>query len=404
MRISSIVQNMKPSGIRRFFDLAEKDPDVISLGVGEPDFITPKAILQAAEKSLGMGETHYTSNDGLFSLRQKLAGYLEKKFNIHYEASGEIIITVGASEAVDIALSTVLSPGDEILIPEPCFVSYTPCTLLSCGVPVQVPTSPENGFKITAEELEKYISPKTRAILISYPNNPTGAVMSGRELTPIADLAKKYDLAVISDEIYAELTYGKRHASIASLPGMKERTFFIGGFSKAFAMTGFRIGYLCGPRDAVQQARKVHQYRIMCPPTVSQMAALAALDGGELEKRRMVSEFNRRRKAIYQGFKDMGFEVPEPRGAFYIFPSIRPSGLSCEEFAEQLLRKAKVAVVPGVAFGPSGEGYIRCSYATSMENINEALNRIELFMSKRGIRNLKHRCSFHPCYKTPTFR
>jgi aminotransferase len=387
MKISTLVQNIKPSGIRRFFDLAEKDPDVISLGVGEPDFTTPLTILEAAQKSLVEGDTHYTSNDGMFLLRQKLSEYLKARFGLDYNFDGEIIITIGASEAVDIALTTVLSPGDEVLIPEPCFVSYAPCTALSGGVPVMVPTRPEHGFKVTAEELEKHVTPRTRALLMSYPNNPTGAVMTRRELSPIADFVKKYDLAVISDEVYAELTYGHRHVSIASLPGMKEHTFFIGGFSKAFAMTGWRIGYLCGPVDGVQQARKVHQYRVMCPPTVSQAAALEALNSGELEVNRMVEEYDRRRKVMCRGLRDMGFDVPDPEGAFYVFPSVQHTGFSGEEFAEKLLEKAKVAVVPGSAFGPSGEGHIRCSYATSMENIHEALNRMEVFLKKIATNN-----------------
>ncbi|WP_422446357.1 aminotransferase class I/II-fold pyridoxal phosphate-dependent enzyme [Thermoanaerobacterium sp. DL9XJH110] len=383
MKISSVVQNIKASGIRRFFDLAESDPDVISLGVGEPDFVTPQSILKAAERSLYGGFTHYTSNDGMLTLRQKISDYLKKKFGLVYNPEGEIIVTVGASEAVDIALTTLLSPGDEVLIPEPCFVSYTPCASLCGARPVAVPTSPENGFKVTAQELEKRVSARTRALIISYPNNPTGAVMNRQELAHIADFVKKYDLAVVSDEVYAELTYERRHASIAALPGMKERTFLIGGFSKAFAMTGWRIGYLCGPHDAVQAARKVHQYRVMCPPTISQIAAIEALSTAELEVRRMREEYDRRRKEITRGMKSLGLEVAEPGGAFYIFPSIRNTGLSSEEFAEKLLLSAKVAVVPGNAFGLSGEGHIRCSYATSMENIHEALNRMEAFLKHK---------------------
>lgn len=381
MKISTLVRNIKPSGIRRFFDLAEKDPDVISLGVGEPDFTTPPAILEAAKKSLAEGSTHYTSNDGMFLLRQKLSEYLLEKFDLHYNYDCEMIITIGASEAMDIAITALISPGDEVLIPEPCFVSYAPCTILAGGVPVMVPTRSAHGFKVVAEDLEKYVTPRTRALLMSYPNNPTGAVMTRRELEPVADFAKKYDLAVITDEVYAELTYGRRHTSIAALPGMKERTFLVGGFSKAFAMTGWRVGYLCGPCDAVQQARKVHQYRVMCPPTISQAAALEALCSGELEVRRMVAEYDRRRKVMCRGLRDLGFEVPEPRGAFYVFPSVHHTGLSSEEFAEKLLEKAKVAIVPGSAFGPSGEGHVRCSYATSIEKIHEALNRIETFLA-----------------------
>jgi aminotransferase len=381
MRISSVVNSIKPSGIRRFFDLAEKDPDVISLGVGEPDFVTPEVILQAAQKSIDEGFTHYTSNDGMFLLREKISKYLKTKFGLEYKPETEMIITVGASEAVDVALTTLVSPGDEVLIPEPCFVSYGPCTQLCGGKAVFVPTSAENDFKLTVEQLEKYVTPKTQVLFISYPNNPTGAIMEKNDLEPIADFVIKHDLAVISDEIYGELTYGKKHFSIASLPGMKERTFFIGGFSKSFAMTGWRIGFLCGPNDVIQAARKIHQYRIMCPPTISQVAAIAAIDKGELDARRMVDEYERRRRVICSGFKDIGLELSEPKGAFYVFPSIQKTGLSSEEFAENLIIKSKVAVVPGNAFGPSGEGFVRCSYATSLETIYEALNRIDDFLS-----------------------
>jgi aminotransferase len=365
--------------------LAEKDPEVISLGVGEPDFATPGPILRAAERNMAAGNTHYTSNDGSLALRRKLSEYLKSRFGLEYDFDGEIIITVGASEAIDISLATIISPGDEVLIPEPCFVSYAPCTVLCGGVPKMVPTLAQQGFKLTADELEKYVTPRTVALLLSYPNNPTGAAMTYGDLEPIADFVKKYDLAVVSDEVYAELTYGIRHASIASLPGMKERTFLIGGFSKAFAMTGWRVGYLCGPLDGVQQARKVHQYRVMCPPTISQDAALEALCSGELELRRMADEYDKRRKVICRGLRDLGFDVPEPHGAFYVFPSISHTGLTDEEFAERLIENAKVAVVPGSAFGSSGRGHVRCSYATSMENINEALNRIEMF----GFRRIK---------------
>lgn len=382
MRISTVVRNIKPSGIRRFFDLAEKDPDVISLSVGEPDFVTPTAISTAGARSISEGNTHYTSNDGMFSLRHKIADYLSKTLNLTYNGDGEIIITVGASEAVDIALTTALSPGDEVLIPEPCYVSYAPCAALAGGVAVSVPTTEENGFKITAADLEKYVTPKTRALILSYPNNPTGAIMTRNELEPIADFVKKHDLALISDEIYSELTYGQRHFSIAALPGMKEHTFFIGGFSKAFAMTGWRIGYLCGPYDAIQAARKVHQYRVMCPPTSSQVAAIEALSSCELEVKRMVDEYDLRRKVMLKGLRDLGFKIIEPRGAFYMFPSIAHTGLSSEEFAEKLLIESKVALVPGNAFGVSGEGHVRCSYATSMEKIHEALNRIDMFLHK----------------------
>jgi aminotransferase len=381
MRLSNTVSRLKPSGIRRFFDLAEKDPDIISLGVGEPDFVTPDMVLDAAQTGISDGNTHYTSNDGLFALRTKISEYLKMRFGLNYNPNGEIIVTIGASEAVDIALTAVISPGDEVLIPEPCFVSYAPCALLSGGTPIAVPTYEEHSFKLSVEVLEKHVSDKTRAIILSYPNNPTGAIMTLREMKAIAEFAQKHDLAVISDEIYAELTYGRNHESIVSIKGMKDRTFLIGGFSKSNAMTGWRIGYLSGPYDAVQAARKVHQFRVMCPPTISQIAAVEALNSGELEVKRMVNEYNTRRKLIYEGFKHMGFQVIEPKGAFYIFPSVRHTGLSSEEFAEKLL-EYKVAVVPGNAFGESGEGYIRCSYATSIENINEALNRIDMFVSR----------------------
>lgn len=380
MKISNRVKNMAPSGIRKFFDIAEKRDDVISLGVGEPDFTTPKAIIEAAQKSLGEGVTHYTSNDGILKLREAISNYLNERFSIDYNPDGEIIITVGASEAVDISLTTVISPGDEVLIPEPGYVSYAPCVTLAGGVPVAVPTSSEDGFKTSADLLEKYVTEKTRVLIISYPNNPTGVILDKKELLDIADFAKKYDLAVISDEIYQELTYGVKPVSIASIPGMKERTFYIGGFSKAFAMTGWRIGYLCGPHDAVQQARKIHQYRIMCPPTVSQVAAIEALSSCMLDVRRMVDEYDKRRKVIFNGLLDIGLDVIEPKGAFYIFPSIKSTGLSDEEFAIKLLTYANVAVVPGSAFGESGKNHVRCSYATSLDNIHEALNRMESFV------------------------
>lgn len=381
MKISNRVKSIAPSGIRKFFDLAENDSEIISLGVGEPDFVTPRAIIEEAQKCLKDGMTHYTSNDGMFELRQAISNYLKERFSIDYNPDGEIIITVGASEAVDIALTTAISYEDEVLIPEPCYVSYAPCVTLAGGVPVSVPTSSKDGFKITADLLEKYVTKKTRVLIVSYPSNPTGAILDSKELEEIADFVKKYDLTVISDEIYQELTYGTEPVSIASIEGMKQRTFYIGGFSKAFAMTGWRIGYLCGPYDAVQQARKIHQYRIMCPPTVSQLAAIKALSSCMSDVKQMVDEYDKRRKVIYQGLLDMGLEVFEPKGAFYIFPSIKKTGLSDEEFAMKLLTEAKVATVPGRAFGESGKGHVRCSYATSLDNIYEALNRMESFLN-----------------------
>lgn len=394
MKISNRVKNIAPSGIRKFFDLAENDSDIISLGVGEPDFVTPRTIIDAAQKSLEEGKTYYTSNDGILELREAISSYLKQRFSIDYKPDGEIIVTVGASEAVDISLTTVVSHGDEVLIPEPCYVSYAPCVTLAGGVPISVPTSSKDGFKITASLLEEYITDKTRALIISYPSNPTGAILNKKELEEIADFVKKYDLVVISDEIYQELTYGSKPVSIASIEGMKERTFYIGGFSKAFAMTGWRIGYLCGPYYAVQQARKIHQYRIMCPPTISQIAALKALSCCMLDVRRMVDEYDKRRKIIFQGLLDMGLEVFEPKGAFYIFPSIKKTGLSDEEFAMKLLTEGKVAVVPGRAFGKSGQGHVRCSYATSLDNIYKALNRMESFLSNLGINKKKTSSNF----------
>lgn len=380
MRISSCVRNIPPSGIRKFFDLAEGDSSIISLGVGEPDFPTPPKIIKKVKKSLEDGHVHYTSNDGLLALRKAIADYLFRRFSVSYQYDREIIVTVGGSEALDIALTTTVSPGDEVLIPEPCYVSYAPCTKLAGGRPVAVPTDPKNGFKLTADILEKYVTKRSRVLMLSYPNNPTGVILDEGELLEIAEFAKKYDLVVISDEIYQELTYERQPVSIASLPGMKERTFYVGGFSKTFAMTGWRVGYLGGPEEAVQQARKVHQYRVMCPPTTSQIAALTGLESCHEDVRKMVEEFNRRRQVIFEGFVDIGLEVIKPEGAFYIFPSVESTGLSDEQFALELLAKAKVAVVPGRAFGESGKGHIRCSYATSMENIYEALNRMESFL------------------------
>lgn len=375
--INSKVAEMKPSGIRKFFDIVNTMDDAISLGVGEPDFITPWHIRDAGIYSLEHGRTYYTSNSGLLELREEICRYAEK-FDLEYSAD-EVLVTVGGSEAIDLAMRTILNPGDEVIIPEPSFVCYKPCAVLAGGVPVTIQTKAENGFKLTPDELEEKITDKTKLLILSYPNNPTGAVMNINDLRAIAEVVKKHNIMVISDEIYAELTYSGRHCSIASLPGMKERTVVVNGFSKAFAMTGWRLGYLMADKILTKQITKVHQYAIMCSPTTSQYAALEALKNGSESIKSMVNEYNDRRKIIVDDFNKMGFTCFSPEGAFYIFPSIKKTGLKSEEFCERLLREQKVAVVPGTAFGECGEGFVRVSYAYSIKQITKAMERIRKF-------------------------
>ncbi|WEK55209.1 MAG: aminotransferase class I/II-fold pyridoxal phosphate-dependent enzyme [Candidatus Cohnella colombiensis] len=377
---------IQPSGIRRFFDLvsASKDKDIISLGVGEPDFVTPWRFRDAAVYALEKGKTQYTSNSGMLELREAISGYLSSQFKLKYNPDNEIIVTVGGSEGIDLALRALIEPGDEILIPEPCYVSYSPISSLGGGVTVGIETFAEDGFKLTAESLQAVITPRSKVLILCYPSNPTGAIMTYEEMLPIAKIVEENDLIVISDEIYAELTFtGQKHVSFASLPGMKDRTILVSGFSKAFAMTGWRMGYTCGHPDLIGAMLKIHQYTIMCAPIMGQIAALEALkEGGMEEKDRMVESYNQRRRLMVQGFRDMGLECHEPQGAFYVFPSIQSTGLTSDEFAERLVKEAKVAAVPGNAFGRGGEGFLRCCYATSITQLSEALERISVFLKK----------------------
>jgi len=376
------IKEMPFSGIRKFFDLASGIKGVISLGVGEPDFITPWHICEAGVYSLEKGYTNYTSNCGLEELRREITGYLLRRFNLQYDYSREIVVTVGASEAIDIALRSVLEPGDEVIIPEPCFVAYKPCTVMAGGVAKTVATREADHFKLRSEDLEKAITPRSKVLLMCYPNNPTGAVMTEKELQAIAGIVEKHDLLVIADEIYSELTYDGEHVSFASLPGMKERTVLVNGFSKSFAMTGWRIGYAAAPEDIAVAMLKIHQYTIMCAPIMGQMAAIEALKNGEGEVKKMAGRYDQRRSLIVNGLNQIGLPCFEPKGAFYAFPSVKFTGMSSQEFCETLLKEEKVAVVPGDAFGRCGEGYIRCSYAASVEQITEALNRMEKFLER----------------------
>ena len=383
--INKTVSDMQPSGIRKFFDIVNTMEDAISLGVGEPDFITPWHIRDAGVYSLEKGQTYYTSNSGLLELREEICKYVQK-FNLNYTPN-EVLVTVGGSEAIDLVMRTVLSAGDEVIIPEPSFVCYKPCTVMAGGVPVTIQTKAENQFKLTPEELLEKITPRTKLLVLSYPNNPTGAIMEKDDLIAIADIVKKHNIMVLSDEIYAELTYKGKHVSIASLPDMKQRTIVVNGFSKAFAMTGWRLGFSLAPEQLTKQLTKVHQYAIMSSPTTSQYAAIEALKNGEDSVKNMVSEYNDRRKIITDAFNKMGYECFSPMGAFYIFPCIKSSGMKSEEFCEKLLREQKVALVPGTAFGESGEGYVRVSYAYSIKQITKATERIKIFAKniKKGI-------------------
>ena len=380
--ISKKVESLSPSGIRKFFDLISTMDDVISLGVGEPDFVTPWRIREAAIHSIERGYTMYTSNYGLLELRAAIGEYLKSHHGLDYSPDKQILVTVGISQALDLAMRAILDPGDEVIIPEPTYVSYVPCVILAGGVPVTVPTHMENYFHVKPSDIESRITSKTKAILLGYPNNPTGAIMPRDELEKIAKIAKSYDLTVISDEIYERLVYGVDHTSFASLKGMADRTIHLGGFSKSYAMTGWRIGYACSNPDIIEAMMKVHQYTMLCAPIQGQMAALEALRSGNDRVEEMRLEYNRRRQLIVRGLNQIGLNCIEPQGAFYAFPSIKSLGLSSEEFAERLLLEEKVAVVPGSAFGSSGEGYVRCCYAVSIDEIQEALVRIKRLVER----------------------
>jgi len=382
--VSRKVQVVPPSGIRRFFDIAATMDDVISLGIGEPDFVTPEAVLRAGADSLLAGETHYTSNSGIRELRLALAEHLARLYGVEYDPETELLITVGVSEALYLAFAATLDQGDEVLVPEPCFVAYNPEVIFAGGVPVNICTSVENDFQLLAADVEAAITPKTKALLLGYPNNPTGAVMSRQRLLEVAQVAEKHDLLVISDEIYDRLVYGIEHTCFPTFPGMRQRTVLLGGFSKSYAMTGWRIGYAAGPAEVLGAMRKVHQYTIMSAPTVAQHAALEALLHGEEAVQEMRTEYDRRRRLIVDGLNAIGLDCFEPRGAFYAFPSIAATGMSDEVFSERLIMEEKVACVPGSAFGACGQGHVRCSYATSYEKIEEALERMARFARRHG--------------------
>lgn len=382
--VSTRVRNIPPSGIRKFFDIAATMDDVISLGVGEPDFVTPQPFLQAGIDSLRGGQTHYTSNSGILELRQGLSEHLNRLYGVDYHPEDEIVITVGVSEALYLVMTAILDPGDEVIVPEPCFVAYAPEVVLAGGVARTIPTFVADDFQVTGVAIKAAITGRTKAILIGYPNNPTGAVMSRERMLEIAALAEKHDLLVISDEIYDQLVYGVQHVCFAALPGMRDRTVTLGGFSKDYAMTGWRIGYAAAPADLLAAMRTIHQYTIMSAPTTAQIAALSALKEGQPYVEQMVGEYDRRRRLIVDGLNRLGLATFEPRGAFYAFPSIAASGMSDEDFAEKLLQEEQVAVVPGSAFGASGAGFVRCCYATAYEKIEEALERIERFMRRHG--------------------
>lgn len=380
--LSGKVKQIKPSGIRKFFDIVSEMDDAISLGVGEPDFDTPWHIREEGIYSLEKGRTFYTSNSGLKGLKEEVSKYLDRRFGLKYEPSGEIMITVGGSEAIDGALRAMLDEGDEVILPQPSYVSYEPCIVLADGVPVIVELKEENGFKLTRQQLEEVVTEKTKILIMPFPNNPTGAIMTEEELKTIVDFVIEHDLFVISDEIYSELTYSGTHASIGAFPGMKERTIVINGFSKSYAMTGWRLGYACGPKVILDQILKIHQFAIMCAPTTSQYAAIEALRHGDADVEKMRNEYDRRRRFLLNAFQEMGIECFEPFGAFYMFPSIKKFGMSSDEFATRLLKEEKIAVVPGTAFGDCGEGFLRISYAYSIEDLKAALERIESFIKK----------------------
>ncbi len=381
-RLNATVRDIPRSGIRDFFDIVTTMKDVISLGIGEPDFDTPWHVRESTVFALERGTTHYTSNLGYLELRRALARYVQKAFGAEYNPENEVLITVGVSEALDLALRALLNPGDEVLYHEPCYVSYRATILFAHGTPIAVETRAENGFRLTRAMLEAKVTPRTKVLMLNFPNNPTGAVMNRADLEDIAAFAREHDLLVITDEIYGELTYDAPHTSIIGLPGLRDRTLFLHGFSKAWAMTGFRLGYACGPAELIEAMMKIHQYTMLCASSLSQKAALEALARPETDVAEMLDEYRRRRNFIATAFADMGIECHRPLGAFYAFPSVAKFGLSAKDFALKLLREEKVAVVPGTAFGACGEGFVRCAYATSLENIKEALLRIRRFVSK----------------------
>ena len=382
--LSDIVVNIKPSGIRKFFDIVTEmnDPEVISLGVGEPDFDTPWHIRDEGIYSLERGRTFYTSNSGLMELRKEICSYMQRKQNVSYNAASEVLVTVGGSEAIDIGLRAMVNPGDEVLIPQPSYVSYEPCAVLAGAKPVIINLKAENEFRLTAKELEDAITDRTKILILPFPNNPTGAIMEREDLEAVAEVVIKHDLYVMSDEIYGELTYKGKHMTIASIPGMKERTIVINGFSKAYAMTGWRLGYACGPEDLIRQMTKIHQFAIMCAPTTSQYAAVEALRNGDDDIVEMCTAYNQRRRYLLNAFREMGLDCFEPYGAFYVFPCIKEFGMTSDEFATRFLAEEKVAVVPGTAFGDSGEGFLRISYAYSLEKLKVAIGRLERFVNK----------------------
>ena len=381
--ISKVTRQMQPSGIRKFFDIVAEMPDAISLGVGEPDFDTPWHIREAGIYSLEAGKTFYTSNAGLMELRGEIAAYYKRKHNLEYSGSSEVLVTVGGSEGIDMCLRAMIDPGDEVIVPEPSYVSYGPCADLAGAKTVKLELKAENDFRLKVEELEAVITDKTKILILPFPNNPTGAIMEREDLEPIAEICREKDIYVLSDEIYGELTYtGKEHATIASLPGMRERTIIINGFSKAYAMTGWRLGFAVGPANIIKQMTKLHQYAIMCAPTTSQYAAVEALRNGDDDVAKMRESYNQRRRYLVARLRGMGLSCFEPYGAFYVFPCIKSLGMSSDEFATKLLEEEKLAVVPGTAFGECGEGFIRISYAYSLEELKEALGRIEHFVSR----------------------
>ena len=378
--ISRRVSDIRPSGIRKFFDILENMTDAISLGVGEPDFQTPWHIRDAGIYSLEQGFTKYTSNAGMNDLRQQICRYLERRFDLHYRPENQVLVTVGGSEAIDLAIRCITDPGDEILVPEPSFVCYGPIASLASGVPVPIPLTADNEFRLSPEQLLAAITPKTKALVLPYPSNPTGGIMEREDLEAIAPILKERGIIVLSDEIYAELTYGRRHVSMANIPGMADQTIVVNGMSKCYSMTGWRLGYACGPAPLISQMTKIHQYAIMCAPTTSQYAAIEALKNGDNDIEAMKEEYDGRRRYLVNGLRQLGLDCFEPRGAFYVFPCIRSTGLSSESFCERLLVEQKVACIAGNAFGASGEGFVRMCYAASMENLEEALRRIGLFL------------------------
>lgn len=380
--ISKTAMSLKPSGIRKYFDVAQTMEDVISLGVGEPDFYTPWPIRRTAITALERGKTFYTSNSGLIKLREEICAYTRKHTGIEYNANDEVIVTVGGSEAIDLTIRTLIEPGDEVIIIEPSFVCYKPIVQMSGGIPIIIETKEENSFKLKAQVLKEKITSKTKLLILPYPNNPTGAIMTKEDLEPIAEILRGTEIIVLTDEIYSELTYGKEHFSIISLDEMKERTVYINGFSKAFAMTGWRLGYMCGPKEIIKHALKIHQFGIMSSPTVSQYAAIEALTNCEQDVKKMVSEYDTRRRYLVDAFNRIGLSCFTPEGAFYVFPCIKSTGLTSDEFCEKLLYSKKVAVVSGTAFGECGEGYIRVSYAYSQKHLREAIKRIEEFIKE----------------------